>query len=102
MGRLECVNGGCRRKAEEPQASNKPAVISPTDSMTETQVSETMDRILQEQQAHSEALSHMMQEYNAAAPGPQEGPSPSAPYSGLHITSEVMMEASRQYGILGE
>ena len=87
---------------QKNQAGNKPAVISPTDSTTETQVAKTMDRILQEQRAHSEALSHMMQEYNAAAPGPQEGPSPSAPYSGLQITSEVMMEASRQYGILGK
>ena len=63
---------------------------------------ETLDRILHEQQAHRNTLGHMMQEYDAATSDPKEGPSPSTTYSGLDITSEVMMEASRQYGILGK
>ena len=74
-----------------------------------------MERILQDQRVHSEALGHMLQEYSATAPpGPRDGGEPdgraspsttastTSTYSGLNISSEVMMEASRQYGILGE
>ena len=68
-------------------------------------MAQTMERILEEQRAHSSTLSHMMQEYgpfnNGASSGGDSG-GRSSPYSGLHISSEVMMEASRQYGILGE
>ncbi|XP_076443854.1 rho guanine nucleotide exchange factor 28-like isoform X2 [Babylonia areolata] len=77
----------------------------------ETQVAETMERILREQRVHGDTIAHMMQgQYSylntgdtnatAAAEG-QAGSQPTAAtVSGLQISSEVVKEASRQYGIL--
>ncbi|KAL8606920.1 hypothetical protein ACOMHN_048716 [Nucella lapillus] len=74
------------------------------ESNTEVQVAETMERILREQKEHGDTIGHMygcLNNNNDNDNHAAEGDHPSSTSaSHQRISSEIVKEASRQYGIL--